>query len=154
LDKGSSAIVLDVLKKLTRAGTTILVVTHDPRIMDKGDRIVAMKEGEVASDIPVDETVRLCVFLQQVSLFAGLTPGRLVEVAEKMHRERFAAGETIFHEGDVGDKFSLIREGRAEVHVRNGGSPRLLRTMGPGQFFGEIALLEDKPRSATVTATE
>jgi putative ABC transport system ATP-binding protein len=154
LDKGSSGIVLDVLQKLTRAGSTILVVTHDPRIMDKGDRIVAMKEGEIASDIRVDETVRLCVFLQQVSLFAGLTPGRLVEVAEKMHRETYPAGTTLFRQGEAGDKFYLIREGKVEVRMADGSDSRLVRLLGPSQFFGEIALLEDEPRSATVTATE
>jgi putative ABC transport system ATP-binding protein len=152
LDKGSSGIVLDVLQKLTRAGTTILVVTHDPRIMDKGDRIVTMKEGEIVSDIPVDETVRLCVFLQQCPLFASLTPGRLVEVAEKMHRETCPAGTTLIRQGEAGDKFYLIREGKVEVRVADEGGSQLVATLGPGQFFGEIALLEDKPRNATVTA--
>jgi len=47
--------------------------------MDAGDRIVAMKEAQIVSDISVDETVRLCTFLQQVSLFSALSPGKLVE---------------------------------------------------------------------------
>src|SRR5262249_52101417 len=123
LDKGSSGIVIDVLKKLTQAGTTILVVTHDNRIMDKGDRVGTMKDGRIESNVLVDETIRICVFLQKVSLFAGLTPSRLVEVAEQVHREVHPAGATIIRQGEVGDKFYLIKEGKVDVLRDDGAGP-------------------------------
>ncbi len=154
LDKDSTGIVIDLLKKMTLSGSTVLVVTHDQRIMDHGDRVVAMKDGRIESNIVVDETVRMCVFLQQVSLFAGLTPSLLVEVAQKMHKETFPAGTTLFRQGDHGDTFYLIREGKVDVFVEDDAGSKMVRTLGAGNYFGEIALLEEKPRTATVMARE
>jgi putative ABC transport system ATP-binding protein len=152
LDKQSGEIVINLLRKLAQHGSTVIIVTHDSRIMDKGDRIVHMKDGRIGSDIQVDETTKVCTFLQRVPLFAALSPSRLVEVGEKMTRERHPAGTQVIREGDAGDKFYLIREGRVEVLADEQGSPRLLATLGPGEFFGEAALLEDRPRNATVKA--
>ena len=154
LDKGSSAIVIDLLKKLTHHGATILVVTHDNRIMDRGDRVVTMKDGRVQSNVLVDETVRVCVFLQKVPLFAGLTPSQLVEVAEKMHREVYPPDATIIRQGEVGERWYLIKEGKVEVRVDDQTGSRVVATLDGGQFFGETAILEDKARNASVITRE
>jgi putative ABC transport system ATP-binding protein len=154
LDKGSSRIVIDLLKRLTQAGSTVLVVTHDHRIMDRGDRIVNLEDGRIESNVLVDDTVRVCVFLQKVSLFAGLTPGRLVEFAAKVSKEVHPAGTPIIRQGEAGDRFYLVKEGKVDVVVEQGTSRRVITTLDAGEFFGEIALLEDRPRSATVVATE
>lgn len=152
LDKTSSGIVIDLLKKLTHTGSTVLIVTHDSRIMDQGDRVVTMKDGRIQSNVMVDDTVRVCVFLQNVPLFAGLPPGQLVEMVQQMHKESHPAGASIIRQGEPGDKFYLIKEGTVEVSVADGPSSPPLAILGPGQFFGEMALLENKPRNATVTA--
>ena len=60
----------------------------------------------------------------------------------------YAAGETIFREGDRGSEFFVIRRG--EVEIRSGN--RLLETLGPNEIFGEMALIDDSPRSATAVA--
>jgi CRP-like cAMP-binding protein len=75
-------------------------------------------------------------------------------MAEKMSREKFRAGTTIFRQGDAGDKFYLIRKGSCEVVQEDGGAVRVLRTLGVGDFFGEIALITGKPRTATIVARE
>lgn len=154
LDKLSSAIVVDLLKQLAQHGSTILVVTHDNRIMDRGDRVVTMKDGRIVSNILVDETVRICFFLQKASLFSGLTPSHLVEVAAKVGKEIHPADETIVRQGEAGHKFYLIKEGKVDVLREEGGAAVVRATLGAGQFFGETALIEDKPRNATVTASE
>jgi putative ABC transport system ATP-binding protein len=155
LDKHSGEVVIEMLKKLAADGCAILVVTHDNRIMDRGDRIVHMKDGRIESDIEVDQVTRICLFLQKVPLFAGLTPSRLVEVGAKMHLEKHEPGTRIIRQGEVGEWFYLLQKGTVDV-LADEGQPgqRLLNTLGPGQFFGETAIVEDRPRNATVVARE
>jgi putative ABC transport system ATP-binding protein len=154
LDKHSAELVVSLLKKLARKGSTILVVTHDSRVIDQGDRVVHMEQGRIASDIRVNKTVRICLFLQRVPLFSGLTPAHLVEVAETMKEEAHPPGMYLIRQGEVGDKFYLIKKGTVEVYVDDGTTSRLTATLGAGEVFGEVALMEDKPRNATVVTKE
>jgi CRP-like cAMP-binding protein len=66
------------------------------------------------------------------------------------------AGDQIIRQGDPADRFYVIVEGRVEVSQLppEGGEQRRLRTMGPREFFGEIGLLSDVPRTASVTALD
>jgi CRP/FNR family transcriptional regulator, cyclic AMP receptor protein len=68
---------------------------------------------------------------------------------------RFARGEVVFHEGDPGDTFHLVAKGRFAVRVSTElGETATLTVLGRGDFFGELALLGDHPRTATVVALE
>ena len=87
--------------------------------------------------------------LKDVPLFAGCTRRELEVVAGSVKEVRHAQGRVIAAEGDTGIGFFLITEGTASVSV--GGKPR--GKLGPGDFFGEISLLDHGPRTATVTAT-
>ena len=88
--------------------------------------------------------------LRAVSIFAPLPEPVLERLAASAAALSVAAGETVFAQGDRGDRFYVIESGRAEVVV-DGAAPKAL---GPGDFFGEIALLRDVPRTATVRAAE
>jgi CRP-like cAMP-binding protein len=66
-----------------------------------------------------------------------------------MRTVRFPADEVVFNAGDPGDRYYVIREGKALVTLPDG---RPVRTLGPGDGFGELALLFNTPRTATVTA--
>lgn len=86
--------------------------------------------------------------LQQVPLFSGLDPRELETVARTVHERTFAPGESVAREGEGGVGFFVIREGEAKVEL--GGNE--VRRLGPGDHFGEIALITEGPRTATVTA--
>jgi MFS family permease len=87
--------------------------------------------------------------LRSVPLFAPLPPPTLEYLAGRLVRRRVGAGETILTRGDRGDRFFLIADGTVEVAPEEGA----VRRLGRGEFFGEIALLRDVPRTATVVAT-
>jgi len=87
--------------------------------------------------------------LGKVPLFAGLDAREREQIARSMVERRFAAGDTITQEGAGGVGFFVVEDGQAEVAV--GGEPR--GTLGPGDYFGEIALLNDSARTATIVAT-
>lgn len=88
--------------------------------------------------------------LRGIDVFAPLPPAAVEALARRLEPASYAAGATVMSTGDPADGFYVILSGRVEV-TRDG---RLLRTEGPGEYFGEIGLLRDLPRTATVTATE
>ena len=63
-------------------------------------------------------------------------------------------GDTIIKQGDVGDLFYMIDYGSVAVSVQKGSKTQTVARLNPGQFFGELALLNNEPRAATVVATE
>ena len=85
--------------------------------------------------------------LAQVSLFSALSNKELQKIAKASDEVEVSAGKTLVEEGAVGHEFFLILEG--EAAVKRGGRKV---TLGPGQYFGELALLDRKPRSASVVA--
>lgn len=94
-------------------------------------------------------------FLDQISLFAGLPPGDLETLSRCVREKRYRKGETLFHLDDPGTALFLIRSGRVKVSLANrDGKEIILRILSPGEFVGEMALLDGQPRSATVTAME
>ena len=86
--------------------------------------------------------------VQGVPLFANLDKRELRELANSMKERNFAAGSTIATEGQTGIGFFVIGEGTAKV--TQGGEERGM--LGPGDYFGEIALIDDGMRTASVTA--
>jgi CRP/FNR family cyclic AMP-dependent transcriptional regulator len=86
--------------------------------------------------------------LQRVPLFSELKGKQLKRVAEAMSPRTFAAGEEVTHEGEVGVGFFVIEEGRARVTMNE----QQVAELGPGDHFGEISLIAETPRAATITA--
>jgi CRP-like cAMP-binding protein len=86
--------------------------------------------------------------LRRVALFAELDDDELAQIALLLKERHFAAGETVVKEGAEGAAFFLIESGEARVSVR--GSERA--SLGPGDHFGEIALIDEGVRSASISA--
>lgn len=87
--------------------------------------------------------------LKASELFRGVSEKHLARIRDAGKELEFAVGEELTEEGTVGGRFFLILDGTAEVTVH--GAPR--RTLSRGDGVGEVALLDEGPRSATVTAT-
>ena len=88
--------------------------------------------------------------LRGIAIFAPLPQAAIEALARRLVHESAAAGSPVLREGESSDRFLVIQSGRVEV-TQDG---RHLRFEGPGDFFGEIGLLRDVPRTATVTAVE
>jgi CRP-like cAMP-binding protein len=87
--------------------------------------------------------------LSRIGLFAELPGETLTKLADRMRRDELAAGTPVVREGDPGDRFYVLLSGIAAVSQNSLGGRRVLR---PGEYFGEVALAMDVPRTATVTA--
>ena len=155
LDEKSGREVVTLFQELVKTeNCTIIMVTHDNRILDVADRIVNLVDGRIRSNVLVKESALICEFLQACPVFSELTPKTLSETADRMTLERFRANAVITRQGDPGDKFYVIRSGRVDILVDSGDGPKPVATLGKGDFFGEAALLTGAPRNATVTAKE
>ncbi len=156
LDKDSGANVVALLRKLAdENGTTVMIVTHDNRILSVADRLVNMIDGNIVSNIRVKENMIICAILKKCTVFKDMSPSDLTDIAQKMEQEDFAAGTDIIRQGEIGDKFYVIAQGSAQIiTAAPADSSRAAPQIREGAFFGEVALLRDQPRNATVRALE
>ncbi|MCA9072975.1 MAG: ATP-binding cassette domain-containing protein [Planctomycetaceae bacterium] len=151
LDAESGQQVVGLFQKLARESkVAVVIVTHDDRISNAADRIVKVDLGHIVRDTRLAEAARIGEMLSRCSVFDGVTIRTLTDVAEVMLAETFPAGTRIIQQGDIGDRFYLIRDGKVEIRVE-GKSERVV-TLGPGEFFGEAALITGNPRNAHVDA--
>ena len=153
LDKDSGRIVVNLLRELTtQQGSTVLMVTHDNRILELADRIVNMVDGTIKSDVVLHEALAVAKFLRNVELLQHLTPAEIGYIAERMKRRHYSKGEVIIRAGDPGEEFFVVASGSIEILRRGDSGEDIFVTLGPGDFFGEQALVAGMPRNATCRA--
>jgi CRP/FNR family transcriptional regulator/CRP/FNR family cyclic AMP-dependent transcriptional regulator len=93
--------------------------------------------------------------LAQVGVFADLDHAEIVSLASLMRPRRYAKDEVIYLRGDPGTAFYVIAQGKVKIALTSpDGKELILRRLGPGHFHGELALLDDEPRSADAIASE
>ncbi|KAF2006000.1 camp-dependent protein kinase-like protein regulatory subunit [Amniculicola lignicola CBS 123094] len=90
-------------------------------------------------------------FLEEVQLLSSLTPYERSKIADALETKKYPAGTTIIREGDVGESFYILETGEAQVFKR--GTDKPVKKYKKGDYFGELALLNDAPRAASVVST-
>lgn len=93
--------------------------------------------------------------LRRCALFAHVPDEGLRSVAELMRRRRFRRNEMIFHQGDIGDSLQVVASGGIKIVLASpDGEEAIIASLKPGDFFGELALLDGAPRSTSAMALE
>lgn len=90
--------------------------------------------------------------LKSTPLFRNVPGEGLRRLSDFIQEKEVAAGEVVFREEDFGDEMYLVRSGQISIHQELGDGPSLIETVMPGGYFGEMAIIDDLPRTATATA--
>src|SRR6266581_9763730 len=97
---------------------------------------------------------RVLDLLRSMDLFTDLPDSELNKIGRLLKQHKFAENELIFQQGDVGDGLYIILQGRVRIaSTDHFGRERVLAFYGPGEFFGDMAVLTGAPRSASATAS-
>lgn len=178
LDPQTEREILAALDQLKQGRTTISI-THRFSIAASADYIFVLNQGRLVEQGKHDTLVKAGGLYQQlyeeqtgssipeqmsrigiditrlnmIPLFAGLRGEVLYKLADRLMKERFAAGEDVVRQGDPGDKLYIISRGQAEVLFDNGSGEQRLNVLNENDYFGEMALLSNELRTATVRTT-
>lgn len=103
-----------------------------------------------------DDITRLRQTLQKVDFFYSLHFDELDLLVKALRKRKVAPGTVIIRQGEKGDAFYLVSQGCVSVHIKKGlvGGQKKVAELPTGSFFGEMALISDEPRNATVIADE
>jgi CRP-like cAMP-binding protein/Zn-dependent protease len=146
LERGDSFGELGLLENAPRAATVRALEESEVFVVDKGtfEQLLA-DMAEVPQFAP---TLQAAAELRSLPPFAAMGPAQIADLLENGDWINLSPGEVVFEQGEPGDAFYALRSGQVEV-VKDG---EVVGVLGPGSFFGEIALLHDVPRTATVRA--
>jgi CRP-like cAMP-binding protein/GH15 family glucan-1,4-alpha-glucosidase len=113
------------------------------RLLSESERIKSLMDKQYIKR-------KLRADLRRVSIFTQMSDNRFSEILNKVELLTIPTGTVIFNEGDEGDAFYLIRNGKVDVTCNVNGEKKLMNILGEGQFFGEISLILQEKRSATI----
>jgi ABC-type lipoprotein export system ATPase subunit/CRP-like cAMP-binding protein len=140
LDSKTAEKIFKVFEGLIASGKTILMVTHDNDLARRVNRTILISDGEIVNEY-------------LVRALSTLTQDQLAEVARHVKPQVYPRGTSIIRQGETGDKFYILVDGTTDVLVQQpGGGEVLVNRLHPGNYFGEMALLGNGIRAATVKA--
>jgi ATP-binding cassette subfamily B protein len=176
LDAGAEAAINATLDRAGK-GRTVITVTHRLASVVNTDRVFVLDHGRLVEEGSHRELVQQGGIYQRlwekqsgftlspdamhaqvqaerlkaIPLLGSLDDAALAKLSNLFFTERFAAGRAVFVEGDPGDKFYVIVRGSVVMTIKTAsGEERQVGVIQDGNYFGEIALLEDRPRNATI----
>ena len=118
----------------------------------RNDDDETVTRASTGDEQPAPRRTELSERLGRLASFAELSPRVLQEIEDSMEPRPFTPGEVLMRQGDNADSLIVIREGEVEVKVTHHGNSNVLKRGGPGDVFGEMALLTSEPRTADVVA--
>ncbi|MFO0956582.1 MAG: ATP-binding cassette domain-containing protein [Isosphaeraceae bacterium] len=150
LDRERSEMVIKLLRELTTGPekTTVLIVTHDKRLIDQADRTIDMQDGRIAQNVVPSRIVPIVQLLKRLPILRNMADETVVRIAQSMTIEARRIGETIIQEGSMGDRFYLIGAGTAEA-FRQG---RKVAVLNQGDTFGETSGISGQMQEDTIKA--
>ncbi len=114
---------------------------------------LAQMDGEVdMKTMKTLSTLERILLLREVPMFSDLSPEDLEKIAEIAHEQLFSSRAVLCREGDPGNTLFIIVSGRVDVSITTAKKESIIASRGPGEFVGEMAILESAPRSATLIA--
>jgi len=122
---------------------------EDRLVSEAAELLAERRQGTEDGRIGM-KTIEKVILLKRVEMFARTPEEVLSEVAQLLEEQQVKRGQRIFEKGDTGDSLYIVVDGRVRVH----DGDRTLNSLGPRDIFGELALLDPEPRSASVEALE
>ncbi len=140
LDSATAERVFGLFEGLVAAGKTILMVTHDSDLARRATRTILISNGEIVNEY-------------LVRALSTLSQDQLAKMAQRVRPQVYPRNAIIVRQGETGDKFYVLLEGKADVLLNSPGRGQILvGQLFPGNYFGEMALLGNGIRAATVKA--
>ena len=144
---GEAALLHDAPRNATCIAVTPVAVL----VLDRAEFQLVKHFFEIKEKL--ESSIQNVQVLRQIPLFAEIPPEQLKQISSHLKTEAFAADQIVMREGEPGDKFYIIAKGQVEVGVvRPDGQPEVIARRGPGEYVGEVALLMNIPRTASVRA--
>lgn len=154
--RSTQSFLADLYAKKT--GRTHSATSSVPAIMAPPPRNAPIVRSEATPSVIIPEPTRVELTeapYPDIPLFSDLPKNAFIQLMEQMHMKSVSAGETIISERDTGQSMFIISNGRVKVtRLSDNGQEQILAHLGEGAFFGEMALLSEAPRSASVVAEE
>lgn len=137
LDASNAQAMFQLFQDLRDQGKTIIMVTHDEELAQRTDQVFLIENGVLVNEY-------------LASVLDELTEDQMNEFIKHAHITDYGVSASIIEEGTVGDEFFIVLEGTVDIYVKRKNRDVLVKRKGKGGFFGEMALLGDGRRYASV----
>ena len=142
---GEAALITDE----PRNATCKAILPTEVLVLSRDDFVELVKDHFQMGE-KVNHSLQVMGLLRQIPVFSGIDGKTLKQLAARLKVQKFETGSPIIRQGEIGVTFYVIESGQVEVFVTQDNQEKILNQLGPGAYFGEIALLMNVPRTASV----